>query len=134
MFKDWPLIKNPQFLSYPHETWWKWLPHEVIIFTKFHKDWTKYVIFSLMANFLMCPVFYSPDFKYLSKAEWSGDELSGNLLDARHGILLQRCPQRKSAHIGLRYHWMSIKSPQHVAKEHKKQSNIRSFDEKKILK
>ena len=20
-FKNWPLIKNPQFLSYPHETW-----------------------------------------------------------------------------------------------------------------
>ena len=20
-FKNWPLIKNPQFLAYPHETW-----------------------------------------------------------------------------------------------------------------
>ena len=22
-FKNWPLVKNPQFLSYPHETWLK---------------------------------------------------------------------------------------------------------------
>ena len=29
-FKNWPLIKNPQFLSYPHETWWKWSPHEKV--------------------------------------------------------------------------------------------------------
>ena len=25
-FKNWPLIKNPQFLTNPHKTWWKWLP------------------------------------------------------------------------------------------------------------
>ena len=50
-FKNQPLIRNPQFLSYPHETWWKWLPHEVIIFTKFHEDRTKIVGFLLMANF-----------------------------------------------------------------------------------
>ena len=36
--KNWPLVKNPQFLSNPHETWSKWLTHEVIIFTKFHED------------------------------------------------------------------------------------------------
>ena len=43
--KSWPLIKNPQFLSNPYENWWKWLPHEVIIFTNFRKDWTKIVEF-----------------------------------------------------------------------------------------
>ena len=59
-FKNWPLMKNPQFLSYPHETWWKWLPHEAIILTKFHKDWTKIVDFLLMAYFWTCAdSFYS---------------------------------------------------------------------------
>ena len=37
-----------------------------MIFTKFHKDRTKNVDFLLMANFWMCPVFYSPDFRYLT--------------------------------------------------------------------
>ena len=58
-FKNWPLIKNPQFLSNLHETWWKWLSHEAIIFTKFHKDWTKIMDFLLMANFWTCPVFFA---------------------------------------------------------------------------
>ena len=52
-FKNWPLMKNSQFLSNPHET------HEVIIFIKFHKDWTKNVESSLMANFWTCHVFSS---------------------------------------------------------------------------
>ena len=39
------------------KTWSKWLPYEVIIFTKFHKDWTKIVDFLLMANFWKCPFF-----------------------------------------------------------------------------
>ena len=46
-FKSWSLIKNSQFLSNPHET----LSHEIIIFTKFHEDWTKIVDFLLMSNF-----------------------------------------------------------------------------------
>ena len=29
-FKNWLLKKNPQFLSYPHKTWWKWFPCEII--------------------------------------------------------------------------------------------------------
>ena len=33
---------------------WKWLPYKVIIFTKFHEDWTKIVDFLLMANFWVC--------------------------------------------------------------------------------
>ena len=59
-FKNWPMIKNPQFSS--HETWWKLLPHEVIIFTKFHEDRTKIKNFLLMANFWKCLVFFSSDF------------------------------------------------------------------------
>ena len=56
-FKNWQSIKNPQSLSNLHKTWWKWLPHDAIISTKLHKDWTKIVDFLLMANFWMCPVF-----------------------------------------------------------------------------
>ena len=56
-FKYWPLIKNPQFLSYPYETWWKLLTLDVITFTKFHEVRTKIVDFLLMANFWKCPVF-----------------------------------------------------------------------------
>ena len=43
MFKNWPLIENPQDLSNPHETLSKCLSHEVIIFTKFHEGQTKIV-------------------------------------------------------------------------------------------
>ena len=51
-FKSWPIVKSPQFLSNPHETWWKWLPHEVIIFTKLGTwELNKTVDFSLMAYF-----------------------------------------------------------------------------------
>ena len=68
MLKNCPLIKNPQFLSNLHETWWKWLSHEAIIFTKFHKDWTEIVDFSLLiANFLMCVDFFYSD---LSPSSW----------------------------------------------------------------
>ena len=34
--QNWPLVKNPQFLSNPLETKAKLLPHELIILTKFH--------------------------------------------------------------------------------------------------
>ena len=61
-FKNWPLVKNPHFLFNPHETWWKKSPHELIIFTEFHKDRTKSVDFLIRANFWMCAVFYSSDF------------------------------------------------------------------------
>jgi len=54
--KNWPCIKNPQFSSHPYEIW-KWLPHMIIFFTKFHEDWTKIVDFLLMGNFRACPVF-----------------------------------------------------------------------------
>ena len=57
MFKNWLLLKNPQVLFYSHETWWKWLSHVMIIFTKFHEYRTKIVDFLLRANFWKCPVF-----------------------------------------------------------------------------
>ena len=57
-FKNWPLIKNTQFLSYPHETWSKKSPHEVIIFTKFHKDRTKIWIFHIKPNFECVSFFF----------------------------------------------------------------------------
>ena len=63
--KNWPLVKNPQFLSNPHEILEKLLPHEVIIFTNFHKDWTKIVDFLLMTNFWTCPIFLLGSYFYL---------------------------------------------------------------------
>ena len=57
------LLKNPQFLSNPYETWSKWLPHETITLSKFHKNWTKIVDFLSMANFWACSVFFCSDFK-----------------------------------------------------------------------
>ena len=45
-------------MSNPHGTWWKWLLHELIIFTKFRKDWTKNADFLLMANFWTWALFW----------------------------------------------------------------------------
>ena len=50
-------VKNPQFWLYPHETWSKEQPHEVVIFTKFHEDRAKTVDFLLLVNFWPSPVF-----------------------------------------------------------------------------
>ena len=62
--------KNPQFLSNPYETWWKWLSNEAIIFTKFHEDWTKIMDFLPMANFWECLVFFTQSLQSaLSKEE-----------------------------------------------------------------
>ena len=54
------LVKNPQFWLYPHETWSKEQPHEVVIFTKFHEDRAKTVDFLLLVNFWPSPVFFAP--------------------------------------------------------------------------
>ena len=51
--------KNPQFLSYHHETWPKKPPQQYVILTKFHDDSTKIVDFLLIVNFRPCPVFLS---------------------------------------------------------------------------
>ena len=45
-FRNWPLLKNAQFLFYYHETCWKWITQEEIIYTKFHEDKTKCRFFS----------------------------------------------------------------------------------------
>ena len=51
------VVKNLQFWLYPHETWSKEQPHEVVIFTKFHEDRAKTVDFLLLVNFWPSPVF-----------------------------------------------------------------------------
>ena len=56
-FKNWPLVKDPQFWFYFHESLWKWKTLEVIIFTKFHEDRTRSGDFLQMVNFRMCLVF-----------------------------------------------------------------------------
>ena len=49
IFKNWPLVKNPHFLSYPHEIQQKYSSYEVLIFTKFQENRT--VDFLLIGNF-----------------------------------------------------------------------------------
>ena len=44
-YQKFAIRKNVQFLSDLHETWSKYLPHEVIKSTKFHEDRTKIVHF-----------------------------------------------------------------------------------------
>ena len=67
--ENWRIVKNPHLLSNPYETLWKWLPHELIIFTKFHKDRTKNVDFLLMVNFWTCLVFF-PQTLHFTKNLW----------------------------------------------------------------
>ena len=51
------------------------MPHETIIFTKSHKDWSKIVDFSLMANFWTCLVFFAQTLvlfeKSINKKLWN---------------------------------------------------------------
>ena len=68
--QNWPAIENPHFWSYPHETLWKWLSHEVMIFTMFHKDVTKNLDFSLLTNFWECLFFISSDFSQFYSPSW----------------------------------------------------------------
>ena len=57
----WPkkslLVKNLQFLFYPHETWLKKLTLEVVSLTKFHENRTKIVDFLLIVTFLASAIF-----------------------------------------------------------------------------
>ena len=57
--KNWLLIKVPQFLPNLYDTWSKLSPHELIILTKFHKDWAKIMEFLLIVNFWMCAGFFT---------------------------------------------------------------------------
>ena len=63
--KNWPSIKNPQFLSNPNETLGKWLSQELIIFNKFHEDRTK------MGIFYQWPIFERVSFFLLRLYLWS---------------------------------------------------------------
>ena len=47
-------------MSYPCETWWNWSPHEVIIFTRFHKDRPKKCEFFTNGQFLNLSNFFLP--------------------------------------------------------------------------
>ena len=51
------ISKNSTICFYSLETLWKWLPHEVNIFTNFHEDSTKNVDFLVKANFWTCLTF-----------------------------------------------------------------------------
>ena len=51
------LMKNPQFLGDQAETLAILTIHEIVIFTKFHINWTKIVDFSLIAYFWASALF-----------------------------------------------------------------------------
>ena len=60
LFKNWPLIKNPQFLSYPHKSWWKWLPQKMINFTEFHEKRKRNWGFFINCQLLNVSQFFFP--------------------------------------------------------------------------
>ena len=45
------ICNNPHFLSYLHETWWKYSPLEIIIFTRYHDNGAKIADFYLWQIF-----------------------------------------------------------------------------------
>ena len=49
--KNWLLVKNPQFLSNQADIPATSPTHELVILTKFHKDWQENVDFLLIAKF-----------------------------------------------------------------------------------
>ena len=55
-------------MSNPNEILGKWLPHEAIIFQKFHEDWTKIVDSLLIASFWTCADFFYSDLIFFSSA------------------------------------------------------------------
>ena len=55
--KVWAKKKTYIFLSNHYETWWKWLPHNLNFFTKFHENQTKILDFLLTTNVCMWPLF-----------------------------------------------------------------------------
>ena len=57
-----PLIKNPQFSSNLADIQAKLPTHEVVILTKFYKDYKKIVDFLLTQKFLVCALFYASPF------------------------------------------------------------------------
>ena len=51
-------MKNPQFLSYQIDILAILPTDEIVILTKFHKNWTKIVDFSLIGTFWASLIFY----------------------------------------------------------------------------
>ena len=49
--KNWPLVKNPQISSNQADILANLFTHELIILTKFHKDWQDNVDFLVIAKF-----------------------------------------------------------------------------------
>ena len=49
--KNWPLVKNSQFLSNQADIQATLPTHELIILTKFHNDWQEIVDFLAVAKF-----------------------------------------------------------------------------------
>ena len=62
MLKTSAIIKNPQFSSNFADIQAKLPTHEVVILTKFHKDWKKNIDFLLRRKFLACSLFYASPF------------------------------------------------------------------------
>ena len=60
------LMKNPQFLADQAETLSILSIHGMVIFTKFHINWTKIVDFSLIAYFSASAIFYDSVFSFLT--------------------------------------------------------------------
>ena len=56
--KNWPLVKNLQFLSNLYETWPKLLSHWLIIQADFDGDWIKIVDFFTKGQFLAVSDFF----------------------------------------------------------------------------
>ena len=50
--------KSTIFALFLYETWSKYLTPQVVILTKFYKDWAKIVDFLIKAHFSMCPIFF----------------------------------------------------------------------------
>ena len=49
--KNWPLVKSPQFLSNQADIQATSPTHELVISTKFHKDWQENVDFLVIEKF-----------------------------------------------------------------------------------
>ena len=60
--KYWLLVKKSIIFVLSHEAWWKWLPHQMTIFTKFHGDRIKNVYFFINSQFLNLCRFFCSDF------------------------------------------------------------------------
>ena len=69
-------MKNPQFLDNQAETLATLPIHEIVILTKFQKNWTKIVDFSLIVNFKASLIFFSSVFR--TKVTTKHDSITRN--------------------------------------------------------